>query len=177
VQHQLLKVRVGLPVEHDPDWRGPVCWRFCTVSPGKRPWTEVAALLNTHGAAAGQLQQQFRQEAAQHSPLRAAALLQAAPRQRSPTPDTLLRLDLRCMSPCGGASSSCSSSRHSTYSPSPRQHYRVQPSSRSGTPVQPPTCESSDAEQDDADTAANDSDSDEASSIVASMRRQLHAAV
>lgn len=26
--HELLKVRVGLPVEHDPSWMGPVCWRW-----------------------------------------------------------------------------------------------------------------------------------------------------
>lgn len=60
VHHELMKVRVGLPVEHDVTWTGPVCWRCCTVNTQRRSWQEAADMLNKHATAAVQLQEQFR---------------------------------------------------------------------------------------------------------------------
>eukprot|EP00775_Hariotina_reticulata_P011002 gene11002-11156_t len=59
--HELIKVRVGLPVEHRLDLLHlPVCWRYITISPTKRSWQCTAALLNQHADAAESLQSQYR---------------------------------------------------------------------------------------------------------------------
>ncbi|MEW5314168.1 MAG: hypothetical protein WDW38_005684 [Sanguina aurantia] len=53
--HRLLKIRVGLPAHHDLHWGGPVCWRYCTVSPSKHAWPACAAILDTFSAHARRL--------------------------------------------------------------------------------------------------------------------------
>lgn len=58
--HAVVKVRVGLPVEHDAAYTGPICWRYCTINPQKRPWESVSYSLGKHAAAAQQLQATFR---------------------------------------------------------------------------------------------------------------------
>ncbi|MEW5305271.1 MAG: hypothetical protein WDW36_007824 [Sanguina aurantia] len=51
--HRLLKIRVGLPAHHDLHWGGPVCWRYCTVSPSKHAWPACAAILDTFSESPG----------------------------------------------------------------------------------------------------------------------------
>eukprot|EP00879_Flechtneria_rotunda_P026363 GHRR01028106.1.p1 GENE.GHRR01028106.1~~GHRR01028106.1.p1 ORF type:complete len:401 (+),score=143.18 GHRR01028106.1:680-1882(+) len=58
--HELMKVRVGLPVEHGSSYAGPVCWRYCTVNPEKRSWVSLATMLDHHAAAAASLQERFK---------------------------------------------------------------------------------------------------------------------
>lgn len=49
------QVRVGLPVEHNPADRGPVCWRYCNVSAGRHDWDVCRGVLERFAGARGTL--------------------------------------------------------------------------------------------------------------------------
>lgn len=78
-RHELVKVRAGLPAQHNPRHPGPVCWRWCIVNLVKRGWPAAAATLDQHAASWGQLQQDFQ----------AAASAQAKPSPHKTHPHSL----------------------------------------------------------------------------------------
>ncbi|PNH05301.1 Vasohibin-2 [Tetrabaena socialis] len=67
--HRLAKVRlpgyagvyVGLPLEHDTYYAGPVCWRYLTLSlTGRKPWQAHRSALDSFEAHARRLAAKFR---------------------------------------------------------------------------------------------------------------------
>jgi len=41
--HAILKVRLGLPVDHDPQSLTPICWRHCCINVAGKTWAEAGA--------------------------------------------------------------------------------------------------------------------------------------
>ena len=39
--HAILKVRLGLPVDHDPLSTTPICWRHCCITVAGKTWEEA----------------------------------------------------------------------------------------------------------------------------------------
>ncbi|CAG9464707.1 unnamed protein product [Pedinophyceae sp. YPF-701] len=50
--HVVLKIRVGLPVDHNLYHAGPVCWRYCHCNLEKVLWEEAAEHIDKHVASA-----------------------------------------------------------------------------------------------------------------------------
>lgn len=53
--HELLKVRVGLPVEHDAYSTAPVCWRYCCLGVQGKDWEKLCEKFDEHCAKAHRL--------------------------------------------------------------------------------------------------------------------------
>eukprot|EP01025_Chloroclados_australasicus_P001978 TRINITY_DN10468_c1_g2_i4.p1 TRINITY_DN10468_c1_g2~~TRINITY_DN10468_c1_g2_i4.p1 ORF type:complete len:391 (-),score=26.14 TRINITY_DN10468_c1_g2_i4:742-1746(-) len=58
--HQIVKVRIGLPLEHNVYFNGSVCWRFCNVSSAKYSWGRVGQILDDYAMYAKRLQEKYR---------------------------------------------------------------------------------------------------------------------
>jgi len=58
--HTLQKIRLGLPCEHDVYYTGPVCWRYCSITPTKHSWDHCRNLLEKFAGSSRQLAQKFR---------------------------------------------------------------------------------------------------------------------
>lgn len=43
-------MRIGLPVDHNVYYAGPVCWRYCNLSLRRVGWDEAAAQIDAHVA-------------------------------------------------------------------------------------------------------------------------------
>ncbi|GAQ90315.1 hypothetical protein KFL_006260010 [Klebsormidium nitens] len=53
--HTVLKIRVGLPVEHDAHSQNQICWRYLLLKVSSRPWEECCTALDLHASCASKL--------------------------------------------------------------------------------------------------------------------------
>lgn len=66
--HAILKVRLGLPVDHDPLSLTPICWRHCCITVAGKTWEEACRGFEEQSARSKKLYEKWKMDGERYRP-------------------------------------------------------------------------------------------------------------